>query len=138
MDKNYKNYMDHFYNFIKEIKNNNIFIDDIEINKIRLKYDEDLSKKIKACADDTYRLPIHIQNTTNLFDHFITIQYNCKKVYDGGLVSNIPVRDYVINNDIILIENRFLIKDITNIYSRQQKLTIRELEEEIKALKDEI
>lgn len=52
--------------------------------------------------------------------------------FDTPIFSSTISKNYNITDDIILIEDRFFIKDLTKIFDRQNKITLDELKEIVK------
>lgn len=140
--------IEHFFDFVYAICDGTIEHDDDEdFKKIYDKYFNFMHK-----IEELYSLPLEdcdqslkyqIQNqhlkrqllkSSNLFSHlkFIYVNFHnneTKNVSHFGynLMGPALKRDYEIIDNIILVEDRFFIKDITKVFNKQVKLTLGEL-----------
>lgn len=105
---NYSLELNHFVNFIEDFKTKIIEID----NAMYRKY-----------ISNSESLELEHKKTYNLFEHLLL--YN---KYESRFSDDTPINIYEIKDDILLIENRMFIKDLTKIYDRQTPLTLDELE----------
>ena len=138
--------MKHFNNFIYELFEGKIKSES-KMERIYKKYfflDEIINNYCTIAKEHSYYFNnfIKITNTANLIKHLIQINYYLTEKTNYEL-ENAPSKyifnpansklfgyvkkDYPIENDIILIEDRFLIKDLTKIYDTNKKCKLEEL-----------
>lgn len=137
MNKKYEIYMNYFGQYINVLNSEKISRDRSFI-KIYKKYYfvEELIEKLDKEKDEYFRTEYRdkISNTINLIKCLDILNDNFKeKTYSGGnnLIEAMLNHDYQINDDIILIEDRFFIKDLTKIYNSNIKSTLDELKKYI-------
>lgn len=139
MNIKYGTYINYFCDFIRDLIDDKKLQDDEDIKKLHKKYN-DLNEKIQILEHknredrERIRLLIKIKNSTNLFSHLLVLQKNYIEKFDSrldysdyNLTGPTLKKDYDINDDIILTEDRFFIKDLTKIFDTQHKLTLDEL-----------
>ena len=145
INKNCSLEMKHFDNFINELQNGKIKTEP-KMEKIYRKYyflDEYIDKyKEKILSELYYEITSEItkiNNSANLIQHLLKINdyFKEKKEYVIGshkheiFESFLSDAYFLINDDTILIEDRFLIKDITKVYTKNVKSTLDELKKYI-------
>ena len=142
MNKTYSVYINYFNNYIDEL--NDEKIKDSLLGKIYKKYLlineylEIYKNKNEKYPSTTCDKIDKILNSANIIKHLFIINKNYKegKKYNNGhslhnLVGPILNCDFPIKDGIILVEDRFLIKDLTKIYDMQKKLTLTEIKKTI-------
>jgi len=118
LEKKYRAIYDYLIDFLNKISTNQ----NLEIQKLRKKYKYPIEYLFYVSGQ---RWKNQLGNTFNLFKYLFFILTKQNNHYDSDIEDQ--GTKFKMKEDIILVEDRFFIKDLTKTYDSNQRLTLPQL-----------